>query len=215
MQTLRNVPVARKLYIAFAGVSLLFGAALAATLVLGSSAQNAWRHAQTWTHAVDGIDLQIEGTRQQLAAQALYVATFEPKYKAEWLAGVDKGNRGSAIVTAIGDPIITKISAAANTADHHHDDTVHKLLFPAVAAGDHKAAVAALIKADHFVRIPLAAQLKVGARINELRTRDVNHAESLQSQAQTVGIVLAIIALALAALFAIVIARLISPRAAT
>jgi hypothetical protein len=103
MQTLRNVPVARKLYIAFAGVSLLFGAALAATLILGSSAQNAWRHAQTWTHAVDGIDLQIEGTRQQLAAQALYVATFEPKYKAEWLAGVDKGNGGSAIVTAIGD----------------------------------------------------------------------------------------------------------------
>jgi methyl-accepting chemotaxis protein len=208
MQTLRNVPVARKLYIAFAGVSLLFGAALAATLILGSSAQNAWRHAQTWTHAVEGIDLQIEGTRQQLAAQALYVATFEPKYKAEWLAGVDKGNKGSAVVTAIGDPIITQISAAANTADHHHDD-VHKYLFPAVAAGDHKAAVAALIKADHFARIPLAAQLKVGVRINELRARDVSHAESLQSQAQAVGIVLALVALALAALFAIVIARVI------
>src|SRR5258708_39989763 len=94
MNFLRNLPVARKLYVAFAGVALLFGAALAATLVLGSSAQNAWRHAQTWTHAVDGIDLQIEGTRQQLAAQALYVATFEPKYKAEWLTEVATHDKG-------------------------------------------------------------------------------------------------------------------------
>src|SRR5436305_926112 len=114
MQLLKNLSVSRKLYFSFAGVSAVFGAALVATLLLGSSAQKEWHHAQSWDKAVSGVALQIEGTRQQLAAQALYVATFDPQFKAEWLAGVDKSDRGSAVVAAIGDPTITKISADAN-----------------------------------------------------------------------------------------------------
>jgi methyl-accepting chemotaxis protein len=210
MKFLRNLPVARKLYGSFAVVSLVFGAALAATLVLGSSAQTAWKQAKTWDVAVANVNTQITGTRQQLSAQALYVATFDPKFKAEWLAGVEIANKGAAAVKAIGDPVITKISAAANTADHLHDKTVNTLLFPAVAKGDHPAAVAALVKANHFVRIPLAAQLTISGRINQLRDTDVKKAQSLQSQAQIFGIVLALVALVLAALLSVIIARAIS-----
>ena len=39
-------------------------------LLLGSSAQKEWHKAQAWNKAVAGIALQIEGSRQQLAAQA-------------------------------------------------------------------------------------------------------------------------------------------------
>jgi methyl-accepting chemotaxis protein len=209
MPFLRNLPVARKLYVSFAAVAVLFGAALAATLILGSSAKGAWKHALAWNKAADGSQLQIKGTRQQLAAQALYVATFDPKYKQEWEDGVGIADKGTQIVSSLGDPVIAKIATSANTADHHHDDTVHKLLFPAVAKGDHKAAVAALRLADHFVRIPLAAQEKISGRIEELRQRDINHAESLESRAQIVGIVLALVALALAGFLSVLIARAI------
>jgi methyl-accepting chemotaxis protein len=210
MQLLKNLSVSRKLYSAFAGVSAVFAAALVATLVLGSSAQNAWRHAQSWDKAVAGVALQIEGTRQQLAAQALYVATFDPKFKAEWLAGVAKSDKGSAVVKAIGNPNITKISAAANVADHHHDATVHGLLFPAVAKGDHVAAVKALVKANKFVRVPLAAQMKIQGFIDTLRQTDVKKAESLQSQAQMLGLILGLAAFLLASLLAVIISRAIS-----
>src|SRR4051812_4332773 len=210
MQLLRNLSVSRKLYFSFAGVSAVFSAALVATLLLGSSAQKEWHKAQAWNKAVAGIALQIEGSRQQLAAQALYVATFDPKFKAEWLAGVDKSDKGSAVVKGIGDPIIAKISAEANTADHLHDKTVNEVLFPAVAKGDHPGAVAALVKANRYVRVPLAGQLKVQLRIDELRDKDVKKAEGLESQAQLVGLVLALVALLLAGLLAVIISRAIS-----
>jgi methyl-accepting chemotaxis protein len=206
---LKNLSIGRKLYGAFAAVSVVFVVALGATLVLGSSARSAWRETLTWDKAVKASQLQIEGTRQQLAAQALYVATFLPKFKAEWEAGVTKSDTGTKGVQAIGDPGIAKIAAAANTADHHHDATVHGLLFPAVAAGDHKAAVAALIKANHYVRIPLAAQVKIGQRIEQLRKKSVARAESLQQQGEVTGIVLAIVALILASVLAVIIARAI------
>src|SRR5690349_18123131 len=76
MSWLKNLPVARKLYGAFAVVGLLFAVALTATLLLTASAKGAWKHALGWNAVVDGAQTQIEGTRQQLASQALYVATF-------------------------------------------------------------------------------------------------------------------------------------------
>jgi methyl-accepting chemotaxis protein len=205
-----NLSVGKKLYAAFAAVSLVFALALAATVYYGGQSRTAWRTAQGWEKAVKGSQMQIESAQQQLGAQALYVATFEPKYKAEWEAGVALGDRGTKIVQGLGDPVIAQISQSAANADHHHDATVHSLLFPAVARGDHKAALAALEKADRYVRIPLAALEKIGARIDALREHDVKRAESLQARAQTVGLVVAITAILLAALFAIVIARAIT-----
>ena len=209
MTMLKNLSVGRKLYGAFALVAALFTIALAITLVLERSAQSAWNHTRVWDRAVTGSQTQIKGTRQQMAAQALYVATFDPKYKAQWEQGVELGNRGTTAVQALGNKSIAAIANGANTADHHHDDAVHSLLFPAVARGDHKAALAALEQADTFVRIPLAAQEKIAGRIQELRAADIRHAESLQSKAETVGIVLAVLAVLFAALAAFLITRAI------
>jgi methyl-accepting chemotaxis protein len=205
----RNLSVGAKLYGSFAIVAILFVAALATTLILDRSAQSAWKHTRVWDAAVTGSQTQIKGTREQMAAQALYVATFLPRYKAEWEAGVATSDRGAKAVQALGDPGISSIAARANTADHHHDATVHGRLFPAVARGDHRAAVAALRAADGFVRVPLAAQEKIAGRIQALRMTDIKHAQSLQSNAETMGIVLGLLACILAALFAFVITRAI------
>src|SRR5439155_1033385 len=59
-------------------------------------------------------------------------------------------------------------------------------------------------------RQPLAGQLKVQLRIDELRDKDVKKAEGLESQAQLVGLVLAIFALIPAGLLAVIISRAIS-----
>src|SRR6185312_6787689 len=109
-----------------------------------ASAGHAWRAAMRWDRAVAGADRQLRGTQQQMAAQALYVATFDPRYKAEWEAGVAMSDRGAAAVDALHDPTIGRISATANAADHRHDAAVNTRLFPAVARRDHAAALAAL-----------------------------------------------------------------------
>jgi methyl-accepting chemotaxis protein len=210
MVRLNNLPVGRKLYGAFGLVAGFFLCALVATLLLERSAQAAWKHTRTWDRAVAGSQLQIEGTRTQMAAQALYVATFDDRYRREWLHGVALSDTGTAAVQKLGDPAIARIASGANTADHHHDDTVHRLLFPAVARHDHAAAVAALRLADRYVRVPLAAQQRIGARIEQLRLADIRHASALQSHAETLGLVLAVLALLLAATLAYAIARAIT-----
>jgi methyl-accepting chemotaxis protein len=205
----RNLSVGTKLYGAFALVAGVFLAALVATLALDRSAQDAWRHTRLWDKAVAGSQLQIRGTRQQASAQALYVATFDPRYKAEWEEGVALGDRGTAAVQKLGDPVIARIASSANEADHNHDASVHDLLFPAVARRDKAASLAALEKADRFVRVPLAAQEKIASRIETLRTADIRHAQSLQSKAAVVGVILAVAALVLASILAFLIARAI------
>jgi methyl-accepting chemotaxis protein len=201
-----QVSLGKKLGGGFAAVVVVFVIAVAATLVFENKAESSWQEAQSWDKAVDASQLQIEGTRQQLAAQGLYVATFDPKYRAEWEAGVALGNQGTEQVSALGDPVITRIAQSANTADHHHDDTVHKQLFPAVAAGDHVAAVAALKLADKYVRVPLAAQEKIGTRIVALKQAATDRAKA-QGRAATV---FAFVALLLGVLVAGAIAFLIT-----
>src|SRR3954454_11049886 len=117
--------IGRKLGLGFGAVSALLLGALAVSLLYSSSAQSTWKGTTRWDAAVAGADLQLEGIRQQMAAQALYVATFEPRYKAEWEAGVTLSERGSAAVVRVGDPVIARISASANAADHKHDAAVH------------------------------------------------------------------------------------------
>jgi methyl-accepting chemotaxis protein len=203
--------VGRRLLASFGVVVIVFVAALAATQILASGANSDWQKAVDWKRAVAGEATQIQGTRQQMAAQALYVATFDPRYKAEWEAGVALGDRGAAVVQKLGDPVIARISAAANTADHHHDDTVHRLLFPAVARGDHAAAVQALRLADRYVRVPLAAQEKVAGRIDQLQAESIASAKSATRLATIFAIVAAIAGALLAGGSAFWLSRAIVP----
>ncbi len=144
-----------KLGLAFAGVLVVMLASLGLVLVKSSEASHAYERALGWKTAVDGAARQAAGTRQQQASQALYVATGEERYKQEWEAGVAISDKAGAAVDALHDPTVSRIAAAATAADHKHDDTVHKQLFPAMQRGDMVAAKAALLLADKYVRVPL------------------------------------------------------------
>ena len=154
-----------------------------------------------------GADTQLRGTQQQMAAQALYVATSAPRYKAEWEAGVAMSDRGAAAVDALHDPVIGKIAATANAADHRHDAAVNTRLFPAVARRDHRAALAALRQADTFVRVPLAAQRKIAAYVTARRASDVAQAKAAERDARSAGLVAGLVGVLLAAGIALVITR--------
>lgn len=82
--------------------------------------------------------------------------------------------------------------------DHRQDAAVNDHLFPAVAAGDRAAALAALRDADRNVRVPLAANEKLGARVDDLRPADVAAAKRAASRARLLGIVAAAVGLLLA-----------------
>src|SRR3954464_9380928 len=155
--------VGRRLALGFGTVTAIFVVALGVALTLSASAGTQWRSATHWDAAVAGANDQLRGTQQQMAAQALYVATGAPRYKSEWEQGVAISNRGAAAVGALHDPTIARIATTANAADHQHDAAVHTRLFPAVASGDHVAALAALRQADRFVRVPLGAQRRLAA----------------------------------------------------
>src|SRR5438309_11419920 len=89
----RDWSIARKLGAGFGLVVALFAAAIALTLVFSNSAQSTWKDTLRWNQASAAADLQIRGTMQQLAAQGLYVATADAKYRAEWEQGVRLGNQ--------------------------------------------------------------------------------------------------------------------------
>jgi methyl-accepting chemotaxis protein len=199
--------IARKLGVGFGAVSAVFLLALGVALLQAGSAQTTWKSTTRWDAAVAGANQQVQGTRQQMAAQALYVATFLPRYKAEWEAGVAMSDKGSAAVEKIGDPGIAQISNAANAADHKHDASVHDLLFPAVARGDHAAALKALKLADGYVRVPLAAAQKIAARVDTLRAADQHKASAAADSARTYGLAAALLALLLAGGLAAFIVR--------
>jgi methyl-accepting chemotaxis protein len=169
-------------------------------------AEDAYRHALSWRGAIAGAAQQAAGTRQQQAAQALYVATFQPRYKREWEAGVAMSDAGAKKVQALHDPTIGRIAAGATAADHRHDDAVHGKLFPAVARGDHAAALAALALADRYVRVPLAAQEKIGSYVEGREAADVNRAEAASATARKAGL----LAGALGSLLAVFIVVLVS-----
>jgi methyl-accepting chemotaxis protein len=187
-----------KLALAFAGVLAVMLCSLVLVLVKSDQASKAYNHAIAWDSAVTGAADQAAGTRQQQSSQALYVATFLPKYKTEWEQGVAKSDAGAKAVEKLHDPTVTQIAQAANTADEHHDDTVHKLLFPAVAAGDHVAALKALALADKYVRVPLAAQEKIGVYVSKRQAQDVAAAKASAASARRFGIIAGLLATLLA-----------------
>jgi methyl-accepting chemotaxis protein len=199
--------IARKLGVGFGAVSVVFLLALGVALLQAGSAQSTWKGTTRWDDAVAGASLQVRGAQQQQAAQALYALTFNPRYKAEWEAGVAMSDKGSAAVEKVGDPGIAQISNGANAADHKHDASVHDKLFPAVARGDHAAALKALKLADGYVRVPLGAALKISTRVDALRAADVSKASAAADSARTYGLAAAFLALLLAGGLALFIVR--------
>src|SRR5919199_6351055 len=184
-------------------LALGFGVALG----LSAPAGRQWRAATHWDAAVAGATEQLRGTQQQMAAQGLYVATGAPRYKAEWEQGVAISNRGAAAVGALHDPTIAKIANTANAADHEHDAAVHEHLFPAVAAGDRAAALAALHQADRFERVPLGAQGRIAAYVADRRAADAARAKAAERSALRAGIIAGVVGLLLAAGVGLLITR--------
>jgi methyl-accepting chemotaxis protein len=196
--------IGRKLALSFAAVVGIFVVALLLTVRFDGKAQDEWRTLLRWDRGYAGVQQQVEGTRTQMAAQALYAATFDPRYKAEWEHGVEVADAGAKAAEVVADPTITKIARAAQAADHLHDDNVHKRLFPAVARGDHAAALRALEAVDRYVRVPLGAQKQIASYVARRRARATAAADSAASRARTV----AYFAIALGALLAAAIATL-------
>jgi methyl-accepting chemotaxis protein len=199
--------VGRRLAAGFAGVTAVFVIALAVALALSASAGRAWSETGRWDRAVAGAVEQMRGTQQQMAAQALYVATGERRYRAEWEAGVEIANRGAAAVQSLHDPTIARIASTANAADHRHDQAVTRTLFPAVARGDRRAALAALAQADRFVRVPLGVQRRIAGYVDTRRAADIAHAQAAERHARRAGLLAGLAGLLLAAGISVLITR--------
>src|SRR3954453_2352079 len=93
-----------KLGVAFAAVLVTMLASLTLVLVKSQHAADAYERAIHWKAAVAGAAGQAAGTRQQQAAQALYVATGKPRYKREWQQGVATAEAHGKAVEAAAEP---------------------------------------------------------------------------------------------------------------
>jgi methyl-accepting chemotaxis protein len=204
---LRSFTLASKLTLAFGAVTAIFVAALVTVMLLETSSESTWKGTLRWAEADQAAATQIRGTQQQMAAQAMLVATGEPRYRREWKAGVELADRGAAELDRLHDATIGRIADGANEADHAHDAAVTEKLFPAIDAGDHDAAQRALAAADRTVRIPLAAQMKIADYAAGRRADAVAEAKSAAGRAQTVGIAAIVIGLLLAGAIAVLFAR--------
>ena len=207
MRSSLRLRLGAKLGLAFTGVLAVMLASLAVVLLKSAEASHAYERAIAWRSAVEGAAGQAAGTRQQQAAQALYVATGEERYKREWHAGVNAAEKAGAAVAALHDPVVGKLAAGATEADRKHDAAVTTKLFPAMERGDMVAAGAALALADKYVRIPLQAQEKIGAHVRERETADVAAAKSAAAAARTAGIVAGLLASLLAAAIVFLVSR--------
>ena len=98
------------------------------------------------------------GRASRWRRQALYVATFEPRYRAEWEAGVRALRLRQRRRHRRRRPGHQQDLAGRQHRRPRARPDRHTLLFPAVARGDHAAALSALELADHYVRVPLAGR---------------------------------------------------------
>ncbi|RKQ91323.1 methyl-accepting chemotaxis protein [Solirubrobacter pauli] len=196
-----------KLGLAFTAVLVVMLGSIALVLVKAAHADDAYERAIGWQEAIAGAAHQAAGTRQQQAAQALYVATGDDRYKAEWEQGVKIAERNAAAVEKLNDPTVTQIAQTATDADRKHDAAVNEELFPAMARGDSAAAHAALARADRFVRIPLQAQEKIEAYVSNRQREDVAAAKAASASARRFGILAALLATLLAGAVVLVVSR--------
>jgi methyl-accepting chemotaxis protein len=207
--------IGRKLAAGFGAVVVLFVTALVLSMQLSHNADSQWKQLLRWDKGLAGVTKQVEGTRIQLGAQALYVATFDPKYKAEWEHGVAVADAGAKDARVVNDPTIDRIAHAAQTADHLHDENVTKRVFPAVARGDHGAALAALRAVDRYVRVPLQANTQIAAYVAKRRADNVKAATSAGNRARTASILAIILGTLLATGVALLVTRSLTRRIGT
>ncbi|MEA2222682.1 MAG: methyl-accepting chemotaxis protein, partial [Solirubrobacteraceae bacterium] len=199
--------VGRKLAAGFAAVCAIFVIALVVTLHFQSVAETEWEDAMAWDNLVQHATDQLRSTQAQMASQALYVATGERRYRAEWnTAAVAAESAHKALVRG-NDPELKSLSDGALAADLRHDAGVKTRLFPAMERGDHAAAVVALRHADVDVRVPLAASAKILKLIDDRQSASITLARSGGSTAKWTGIVAALLGLLAAAGIAVFISR--------
>jgi methyl-accepting chemotaxis protein len=199
--------VGRKLAAGFGAVCAIFVVAIVVTLSLSTSAESAWENAMSWHESIDASAEQLRGTQLQMASQALYVATGNRRYRADWNTGVETAEKAAKVIEGLGDPEIEKISADATAADRKHDASVRQRLFPAMDRGDRAAAVAALRQADGFVRVPLGAAEKIQKVIAERQAADEADARAAGANAERAGIIAALLGLLVAGGIATLITR--------
>jgi methyl-accepting chemotaxis protein len=199
--------IGRKLGAAFGAVCLLFTVALAATLIYTARANSQWAKVVAVGQADQGAAAQREGTRAQMSAQAHLVATMDTKFERDFEQGVAASDAGSKRVAALHDPQVTEISNSANDADHTHDATITKELFPAVERGDREAALAALAKADKAVGVVFSKLQEIGSHVDARQTAAVAAAKSATATARRLGIVSGVLAILIAAGAALFVVR--------
>ncbi len=196
-----------KLAAGFGLVVAVFLVAMAAVLSASQRSDHAWAQTLGWSAAQKGVAEQIRSTQAQMFEQDALVATWNPVHMQRWEAAVALGDHGAAAVSKVHDHVIATVSANASVADHHHDDTVHHLLFPAFKRGDHAAALAALLKANRYVQVPYRALLTVRTRIDQLRDRDAATAHRYARRAQVIGLLAVLLGAVVAAVVSILIIR--------
>jgi methyl-accepting chemotaxis protein len=202
-----NLPIARKLYAGFGAVLAIFVVVLFVTLSLNGKAEDSYKKADRAVSATEGAATQIRGIQTQMTAQAAYAATGDTKYKAEFEQGAALGEKGAKIVDEHGDSFVAKIAADAQVADAEHDKNVNEKLFPAVAAGDRTATLAALKTVDRLVRVPYNATLKIEEHNQEVQEKYIAQADSATAAAHKIAIIAALLALILGIGIAYFIAR--------
>jgi len=187
--------VGRKLAAGFGAVCAIFVVALAVTLSFSSSAEHAWERAAVWDASFEASADQVRGTQMQMAAQALYVATGDRRYRADWNRGVAMAESASKAIARAGDPKLAQISADAMAAAGTRDALVRERLFPAVQRGDRAAAVAALRQANADLSVPLLAATRAQKIIGAHQEAHHTEAKAAGASAKRAGIVAALLGL--------------------
>jgi methyl-accepting chemotaxis protein len=188
-------------------------AAVTAQWYLDREASAAWSRAQGWSVAVAASGEQRAGTIWQMRAQSLGVALMDPSYTAAFAQGVQRANAAAKVIDGLHDPVIARISAESNAADHAHDAAVNEHLWPAVRSGDAPSAQAALRTADANASKVLAGLDRIGAHIDERTSAARAAAKARARQAVQATIVASLLAVAAATLLAVLIGRAVSRRA--
>ncbi len=207
MSWLSNMKIGRRLGAAFALTIAVFLAAIGTTLILSSSAESGWEGTERWDRATEGAAQQISGTQDQMRAQSMAVATMDQRYAEDFNAAVTRAEEGAKAVEAIGDPTIAEIAQKAQAADEAHDAAVNEEVFPAVIAGDRKAAVAGLKQADENVGKVRESLIEIQGRVAQLRAADIASATSAGARAKSIGIITSALGVLLAIGLALLVTR--------
>jgi len=207
---LKTASIGRQLAVCFGVLITLSVGSILLSIWLNSRADAAWARAAHWSAAVEAAGNQQTGTRAQMRAQSMGVALMDPRYEQDFDAGVDQSDQAAEVIDGLGDPVISQLSAAANDADHAHDSAVNEHLWPAVKAGDAKAANLALRDADTNAGKVFASLEKIGARVEQLTAQAKADAASAGRAATIAQLVAAIVTVILGVVFATALGRAVT-----